>query len=145
MAEGLRFTCIVIADDGSEEGEQAATTGIGIAASFGSQVILLGIIEPPNIGAEGEGLPIDDPSITRRTLEERFERFMRLGRNMEIKMSLQIGEGEPSAEINRVARRENADLIVVGRRNLSKFKRWFEGSTSEDILREAPCSLLIVQ
>lgn len=145
MAPGFRFKCIVIADDGSEEGERAASTGVGIAASFGAQVVLLGVIEPPNIEAEGEGLPISDPSSTRKTLVERFEHHMRLGRDLEIKISLQIREGEPSEEINRVARQENADLIVVGRRNLSKFRRWFEGSTSETILREAPCSVLIVQ
>ncbi len=100
MAGIFVFKCIVIADDGSPEGERGATVGLGLASSFRAQVILLGIVGEPNIQAEGAGLPIEDPSAHRQRLEARFERLMRMGQDLEIKISIQIRQGEPAVRAN---------------------------------------------
>lgn len=145
MERNTNFRCIVIADDGEEEGERAASVALNLAASMRSAVVLLGVIEPASIQAEGEGLAVRDPSQVRRQLQERYERLLQLGHDLELKMSMEIREGEAGEQINSVARREHADLIVVGRRNLSRFTRLIHGSTSEDVIRGAPCSVLVVQ
>ncbi len=52
-------------------------------------------------------------------------------------------EGEPVAEIVAYVREIKADLAIIGHRDRSAFARWFAGSTSERLLRELPCNLLI--
>ena len=139
------FRRILVADDGSPDGERAAAVAVELGAKFKAEVILLGIVEPPNVQAEGEGLPIEDASSCRRNMEERFERFLILGHSLGISMVVEIVEGRPAEQIRRRADAEKVDLIVVGRRDLSRTRRWFEGSTSETVLREAGCSVMIAR
>ncbi|MCZ8054719.1 MAG: universal stress protein, partial [Microcystis sp. LE19-12.2C] len=47
--------------------------------------------------------------------------------------------------ICKVAREENIDLIVIGRRGRSGLGELFLGSVSNYVLHHAPCSVLIVQ
>jgi nucleotide-binding universal stress UspA family protein len=139
------FSRILIADDCSDDGEQAASIGLALAAQVKAQVILLGIIEPPNIQGEGEGLPVEDPSIARHRLTARFEQLIQLGGAQHVEIVMEIGEGSAADQIRRRALVDRADLIIVGRRHLSRMKRWLEGSTSESLVRDGPCSILVVK
>ena len=145
MGEDMNFRCIVIADDGEEEGERAANIAMNLAHRMKSAVILLGVIEPASIQAETEGLPVRDALQARRHLQKQHERFLQMGHDSHLKVSTEIREGDADEEITLVARREHADLIVVGHRHLSRFKRLLQGSTAEDVIRGAPCSVLVVQ
>jgi nucleotide-binding universal stress UspA family protein len=46
--------------------------------------------------------------------------------------------------IVEVAREHNAAAIVVGSRGLSGLRARFEGSTSRDVTKHAPCPVLVV-
>jgi nucleotide-binding universal stress UspA family protein len=52
--------------------------------------------------------------------------------------------GHPAAAIVDLARRRNADLIVVGTRRKGFFERLVEGSVNQEVLRSAPCDVLVV-
>lgn len=56
-----------------------------------------------------------------------------------------VAEGRPAEEVLATARERAIDLVVMGSRNSSSLKRLLLGSTSEQVLREAPCSVLIVR
>lgn len=56
-----------------------------------------------------------------------------------------VVEGHPSQEILKTAQAENVDLVVTGARGLGTFSRMILGSTSEKILTQAPCSVLIAR
>ena len=139
------FHRILVADDGSPDGERAASVAVALGAKMKAMVILLGVVEPPNVQAEGEGLPVEDPSICRRKMEERFEKFLKLGRSLGIEMMVEIVEGRPAEQIRKRAEVDGVDLIVVGRRKLSGIRRWFEGSTSGALLRDTTCSVMVVR
>lgn len=53
--------------------------------------------------------------------------------------------GNPAEEIIQIANKERYDLIVVGSRGLSRTKRFFLGSVSDDVSHHAHCSVLIVR
>ncbi|MBL0057563.1 MAG: universal stress protein [Elusimicrobia bacterium] len=55
-----------------------------------------------------------------------------------------IREGHPSGEILVAAKKTRANLVVVGRRGLSKLDRFIMGSVSQKVSSYAPCSVLIV-
>jgi len=42
------------------------------------------------------------------------------------------------------ARKESYDLIVMGKRGLSKITRFFIGSVTQRVLADAPCPVLVV-
>lgn len=54
-------------------------------------------------------------------------------------------EGLPGAEILEVVNDYQIDLVIIGTRGLSNVKRFLLGSTSDWVMREAPCSVLLVR
>jgi nucleotide-binding universal stress UspA family protein len=56
-----------------------------------------------------------------------------------------VVEGLPGAEILQAVKDYQIELIVVGTRGLSKVKRFLLGSTSDWVMREASCSVLLVR
>jgi len=50
-------------------------------------------------------------------------------------------EGTPGEEILRIIRTHRIDVVALGNRGLSGIKRFLLGSTSDRVLREAPCSV----
>ena len=54
-------------------------------------------------------------------------------------------EGLPGAEILQAVEDYRIDLVILGTRGLSNVKRFLLGSTSDWVMREAPCSVLLVR
>jgi len=53
-------------------------------------------------------------------------------------------EGPPAEKIAEEARRLGCGLIVVGAHQRGLLGKWLHGSTSRDLLRDAPCPVLVV-
>jgi nucleotide-binding universal stress UspA family protein len=139
------FRKLLVADDGSPNGERAASVGVRLAARLEAEVILFGVVGTPNVQMTVEGMPGDYQSTCRRKMEERFERFLDLGRALGVAMSVQFVERRPAEQIRKCAEADNVDLIIVGRRRLSKIQIWLGGSTSETVLRKTACSVMIAR
>jgi nucleotide-binding universal stress UspA family protein len=56
-----------------------------------------------------------------------------------------VAEGRPAEQIVATAGESSIDLVVLGSRGLTTVKRLLLGSTSEQVLSSAPCSVLIVR
>jgi nucleotide-binding universal stress UspA family protein len=56
-----------------------------------------------------------------------------------------VVEGLPGAELLQAVENYQIDFIILGTRGLSNVKRFFLGSTSEWVMRDAPCSVLLVR
>lgn len=54
-------------------------------------------------------------------------------------------EGDPAARIVDAARLHNVDLIIVGRSERGAVARFFNGSVSQHVLDNAPCSVLVAR
>jgi nucleotide-binding universal stress UspA family protein len=59
--------------------------------------------------------------------------------------SASVENGDPAQTLLRVAEQREADLIVVGSHGRSGIGRLLLGSVSENVLRHAPCSVLVVK
>ncbi len=53
-------------------------------------------------------------------------------------------DGDPASHLLEVARRENADLIVMGSRGLGRIKELMLGSVSHKVVTMASCPCLVV-
>lgn len=58
---------------------------------------------------------------------------------------VRVADGPPAAAIVRAARRSSADVIVMGWRGHGTLRRFLAGSVSRDVVRTAPCSVLVVR
>jgi nucleotide-binding universal stress UspA family protein len=56
-----------------------------------------------------------------------------------------VAEGHAAEEILKVIAEKSIDLVVVGAQGKSAWQRFVIGSTSETLLAQAPCSVLIVR
>lgn len=56
-----------------------------------------------------------------------------------------VAEGRPAEAILARVREKAVDLVAVGSRSSGTMQRLLLGSTSEQVLREAPCSVLVVR
>lgn len=89
------------------------------------------------------------PSVARSTVEalgaeivKRAERDAS-GRGVQ-DISLAIEDGDPGGRIVECAAREDADLIVMGRRGVGQLKELFIGSVSHKVSQLAKCPCLTV-
>ena len=54
-------------------------------------------------------------------------------------------EGDPATEVVRYARDASMDVVVMGTHGRTGLERLLMGSVAEKVLREAPCSVLVVK
>jgi nucleotide-binding universal stress UspA family protein len=80
-----------------------------------------------------------------RDARTELEKFRAVLPSCFIEKELIIAEGRPAEAILATIRDRAIDLAVLGSRGKGSFKRLLLGSTSEQVLREAPCSVLIVR
>ncbi|MGA6924722.1 MAG: universal stress protein, partial [Desulfosarcina sp.] len=58
------------------------------------------------------------------------------------RLDFHVAPGVPHEMVLNIARRGSPGLIVVGVRHAGRVGRWISGSTTEALLRHAPCSVL---
>lgn len=140
----MSFNSILVGDDGNPEAEQAVAVAMSLGEKLGAKVILLGVVLPPSAESQAEGYGLTSSLNARKKLQEQLERKAQTGRQTGIEVAVEIVEGTADSSIEEVAQRTGADLIVVGRRHISRIRHWLEGSTSESLVRRCPVSVLVV-
>ena len=65
--------------------------------------------------------------------------------NPKIPVSHVILEGDPASEISRYAADAGIDAIVIGTHGRTGVDRLVMGSVAERVMRESPCSVLVVK
>lgn len=78
-----------------------------------------------------------------KALEDRLHRVQFPDAKVPVEHLLE--EGNPSAEILRVAQERRCDLIVMGTHGRTGLHRLLMGSVAEHVVRKAPCPVLVVK
>jgi len=141
---------ILLPTDFSECGNFALSYAASLARTFNASIICLNVIEPivPTVGYSGmtEPLPIADIA---EQLEDSAERELPKLAECDECSGLDIEEmvvhGEAAAEIVRVAREREVDLIVIASHGRTGLGRILFGSTAEAVVRHSPCPVLVVK
>lgn len=137
-----KLNCILVAMDFSEGSQRALEHALRYANESEAEIILLHVLE--EMPAE---LQMFEPALTKLAHAERaaseLERCLSsLRSNCRARAVLRIGR-RASREIVSVAAEVGAELIVMGRQRYSKVNRWLLGSTADQVLRSAPCGVLL--
>jgi nucleotide-binding universal stress UspA family protein/uncharacterized membrane protein YfcA len=124
---------IVLATDGSRFADAAAVTAGNLARVCGTPITVASVHKPsygPERRAEAE------EAVARVVAHMQREGSVSEGR---------VLEGDPAGTITALAREKGADLIVTGSHGRTGLERVLLGSTSERILNETPCAVLVVK
>lgn len=138
-----QFKKILVGFDGSAQSEKAIECALGLAASLDSKVLLFAVARPPEPATMVElDAMLDD---AREHFEAQFKKVVQRAAALEVELQTEIVVGHPVEQIVHRAETDHVDLIILGRRGISRLERMIIGSTSEKVLRYAHCPVMVVR
>jgi nucleotide-binding universal stress UspA family protein len=144
-------TKILLATDGSQDAELAATTAVNLAKSTNSELHVL------TVGPGSPAYDLRSPEVveelqkqTQNVLEEQVKRIEQAGgevtqRHLRLAEHHPGSEHYPSDDVVRVAEEIGAGLIVMGSRGRGGIRRALMGSVSDSVVRHAHCPVMVVR
>jgi nucleotide-binding universal stress UspA family protein len=139
---------ILIPTDFSDVSEAALRYGLMLSGRLGSSLHLLHVLEDPLSNtalAQGYALPTDFIQQVERNARERLGKLLTEKERVTFRAEGTIREGSPFVEIVRYAREQQIDLIVMGTHGRGPIAHMLLGSVAEQVLRKAPCPVLVVR
>ncbi|QVL32425.1 universal stress protein [Telmatocola sphagniphila] len=121
---------ILYATDFSSYSNQAYFHAVAIAERTGAELVICHVYQPK----QGR-----DSEYWREQLEQIRPN------NAAIPIQHVLLEGDPADEIVRYATEANMNMLVIGTHGRSGVDRLMMGSVAERILRDSPCSVLVVK
>ncbi|MCL7940795.1 universal stress protein [Halomonas sp. ATCH28] len=125
---GADSQLLMLATDGSDAVSGAEAMGEKLAQHFQRRLAVTA-----TCATEGCDREIADAQQQLDGLAERIEG-----------LETRVLDGDPRRAIVEEAKREHADLIVIGKRGRNRIQEFLLGSTAEAIARDAHCPVLVV-
>ncbi len=141
----IRLERILVPTDFSESARQAFRYGVSFAREYGAELVLLHVVEVVPAGYASDLFPVPMAEVFREVsayAEAELARLAEAAREKGVQPRLRVAHGKASAEIVRVAEEENADMIVLGTHGRGLLDTALFGSTTERVVRKAPCPVL---
>jgi nucleotide-binding universal stress UspA family protein len=142
---------IVVGTDFSDQALSAVAAAVEEARRTNSRLTIVHSMQvslpASSFIARGLGSPPPEPSVEssaelRKAVEDRLvELVARFG----FEADPRVVDGPDAAALVRIAKDDNADLLVVGTRGRTGLARVLLGSVAESVVRSAPCSVLVVR
>jgi universal stress protein A len=143
VAALLRIKSILVPSDFSIESRKAFRCALSLAKRFGASVILLHVLPAKCTGlGRASDLALEDE--LRRGGSRRLNGLVEKLLEDEVPCRLLVRIGNPAAEIASVARTLKSDLIVTSMHGWTGLKHLLGVSVVENVLRHAPCPVLVV-
>lgn len=137
---------ILVPVDFSSCSKKALDYALPFAKQFGASIVLLHVVQI-NLPASEFGMI--DVAFTEKELRVSGERQLAdLAKSQippEVLSKSLVRVGRPVTEIADVARKEGADLIILSTHGHTGLKHVLLGSVAENVVRYAPCPVLIVR
>jgi nucleotide-binding universal stress UspA family protein len=145
---------ILVPIDGSPNAHRAAEVAINLARDYEAEIVFLNIIPTPRfsygaaavLGTPGMGLD-KYYEYAEKEGENLVEGMIQLARTSQVSASGEVVKSSESTVQSIVdqAKDRKADLIVIGTRGLSTFKKMLIGSVSSGVTTYAECPVLVVR
>jgi nucleotide-binding universal stress UspA family protein len=147
---GRTFRKIVAAFDGSENSMRAVGVAAGLAAKFGSELIVAHVYSSPVIPYSVAGAPVPNYAELEKVAEDTAKNTLAKGvlaaRDGGVAARGELLEASSTVQaLTEFTASEKADLLVVGTRGMTGFKKLILGSVSSGLVGHASCSVLVVR
>ncbi len=133
------FTKITVGYDGSDRALRAVEEAADLATGLGAGLHIVTPVSRDEIHRFGTGSDerfLSDTEIARDQLTNLAAKFSHL------QVTVAAVKGSPATVLVNEAAAINADLIVVGNKNVQGLSRIL-GSVADDVAQKAPCAVLI--
>lgn len=128
--------------DFSPRSQHAYWLSCALARDHGARIILAHVMPPP-IVVYGNGIVPPMPE-DNRALQERNLKTLQT-ETAGIPTEVRLVEGDPVAEIVRLAKETGSELIVMGTHGWTGLSRLLMGSVAEGVVRTATCPVLTIK
>src|SRR5208282_135656 len=145
---------ILLPTDGSECAGRAANVAIEVARRFEAEIVVLYVIAVPATAVAKAGVSYGHEVALKeyfdsahKEADKIVDEVIRLAKAKDVKATRLIRDYAVSVveTILDEETKSNVDLIVLGTRGLTRFKKLLIGSVSSGVLQHAQCSVLIVR
>ena len=142
----LKPRIILHPTDFSECSTYAFHVAADLAKEHGALLLVLHVVDtlgPENI-TYGEATSQLQPEGFQHRLWEEFRRQIP-SLPAEVALRPLLAEGDPATAIDRTAREQHCDLIIMGTHGRTGLDHLLMGSVAERVVRYVPCPVLIVK
>jgi nucleotide-binding universal stress UspA family protein len=132
------FERMIVPFDGSDTGWDGLVLSMGLAKAFGSRVDVVYVYDEELAKSSRQAA---------RELAEHADAVL-AGARDQVSQALRIefralAASSPARGLHELARKEEADLIVLGSRRLGPHTKEALGAVSENVMRAAPCAVAV--
>jgi len=143
----FRINTILVPVDFSNCSREGLRYAIAFAKEFGAKIILLHATYLGYVYSS-EGTAIYDlPALqmaARKTAERKMRELVRSVNFGAVKFETAFTDGSPVIDICAFAKNHDVDLIITSTHGFTGFTHVLIGSIAEQVVRHAPCSVLVV-
>jgi nucleotide-binding universal stress UspA family protein len=133
---------MVVATDGSRSAQAAVRLALEVARSSGREVVFVTVWRQPHADL---GIPVRSATeVARSWALDTLAAARREAHEAGVAATSLSRQGRPDREICEVAARLGARMIVLGSHGWGLFEGAFLGSVAHDVLRRAPCPVLVL-
>lgn len=137
------ITRLLVAYDGSEQSEKAFQVALDLASKYSAKMMVLAVARPPEPPVQ-----VELEAELERAAEyyrEHFNRLREQTATLGVEAVFQVKVGHPAEQIVHLAKKEQADAIVMGHRGETLKQRWLLGSVAKRVLSYAHCTVIIAR
>jgi nucleotide-binding universal stress UspA family protein len=140
--KAIQLNRILVPLDFSDCAKKAVRYAQALANQFNAQIFCVHVLEPekPMIVFETEGFRKTHEMEARKEMDALLEQI-----RPAVEIEAEIKSGAPHHEIVDLAERRQIDLIILGEHSHSGMKRFWLGSTTDEIVKNAHCPVLVVR
>jgi nucleotide-binding universal stress UspA family protein len=137
---------ILLAVDREDESSWRLSLPVALAhcAAFGARLHLVTVVHEIGVGDVASFLPLDFESQRLEKTDQWLREIAAKNVPPGISVQLNVGQGKVHAEILRIAREVEADLIIMASHR-PELADYLLGSNAANVVRHADCSVLVVR
>ncbi len=137
---------IIVPIDFSEQSEYALKVAASLAKKHGSEILALHMLELNQaMVSSSEGFHPEQTVFLIKLAEKRFSDFLDKSYLKGISITPIVKHFKVFSEVNQVAKKHNAELIVMGSHGTDGLKEIFVGSNAEKVVRNATIPVLVIK
>lgn len=149
MVTNSKFSKILVAVDGSSQSSKAVDNAISLAKSQNAHLLGISVYTVSYFGPHAitDKMFMDSLNRQIKVHKEYLSQAKTKAERKKVKLETHLIEGESNTglEIIDFAKKHKIDLIVMGSRGLTKFKKLLIGSVASTVVSHAPCPVMIIR
>lgn len=137
---------IVVPTDFSEQSDYALKVAASLAKKHGAEILALHMLELNQaMISSSEGFHPEQTVFLIKLAEKRFKDFLNKPYLKGVKVTPVVKHFKVFSEVNEVAKKHGADMIVMGSHGIDGLKEIFVGSNTERVVRNSDIPVVVIK